>query len=88
MNETFGGIAISMQNPSASDLAIEVITPDSLNQWSTAQTYYDEAKKINITARGYIPEERRFGVIVRDRWDNATDTVFATVTPWEEYELD
>ena len=29
-----------------------------------------------------------FGVIVRDRWDNATDTVFATVTPWEEYELD
>ena len=88
MNETFGGIAISMQNPSASDLAIEVITPDSLNQWSTAQTNYTAAKKINITARGYKPEERMFGVIVRDRWDNATDTVFATVTPWEEYELD
>lgn len=58
-NETFGGIAISMQNPSASDLAIEVITPDSLNQWTTVQTNYTAAKNINITARGYKPEERK-----------------------------
>ena len=40
-----------MQNPSASDLAIEVITPDSLNQWTTVQTNYTAAKNINITAR-------------------------------------
>lgn len=44
-----------MQNPSASDLAIEVITPDSLNQWTTVQTNYTAAKNINITARGYKP---------------------------------
>ena len=88
MNETFGGIAITMKNPSASDLTVEVITPDSLNQWSTAQTQYTAAKQISVTIRGYEHKERVFGVIVKDRWDNRTDTAFTTVVPWEEYELD
>lgn len=86
-NETFGGIAITMENPSASDLVVEVITPDSLNQWSIAQTQYTAAKDINVTIRGYKPEERTFGIIIRDKWENATDTLFKTITPWEEYEL-
>lgn len=88
MYETFGGIGISMKNPSASDLTIEVITPDTLNQWSIAQTNYTATKNVSITVRGYEPQERKFGVTIRDRWDNVTDTIFATVTPWEEYELD
>lgn len=86
--ETFGGIAVTMENPSASDLTVEIITTDSLNQWTTAQTNYTSAKNISITVRGYESVERVFGVIVRDRWDNSTDTVFTSVVPWEEYELD
>lgn len=88
VSETFGGIAVAMKNPSANDLSIEVITPDSLGQWVTAQQNYTSSKLINFAVRGYESEERTFGVIVRDRWDNVTDTVFTTVKPWEEYELD
>lgn len=88
MEVTFGGIAVTMDNPSASDLTVEVITPDSLNQWTTAQMAYTSAKNINVTIRGYENKERTFGVIVGDRWDNYTDTTFTTVVPWEEYELD
>lgn len=43
-SETFGGIAVTMENPSASDLTVEIITTDSLNQWTTAQTNYTSAK--------------------------------------------
>lgn len=88
VSETFGGIALSMSNPSASDLSVEVITPDSLGQWSTALINYTSSKSINLSVRGYDAEERTFGIIVKDRWDNVTDTVFNTVVPWEEYELD
>ena len=85
---TFGGIFVSMENPSGNDLVIDVVTPDSLNQWNTAYTQYTSAKDISFAVRGYENKERTFGVTVRDRWDNQTDTVFTTVVPWEEYELD
>ena len=52
-NRNFWRYCYIHANPSASDLAIEVITPDSLNQWTTVQTNYTAAKNINITARGY-----------------------------------
>ena len=88
VSETFGGIAVAMKNPSASDLSIEVITSDSLGQWATAQQNYTSSKSVSFAVRGYESKERTFGVIIRDRWDNVTDTVFSTVKPWEEYELD
>lgn len=88
LNETFGGLSISMQNPSASDLTIEVLTEDTPDQWSTAHTQYTAAKKIEFAVRGYQPQARKFGVTIRDRWENTTDTTYIDVVPLEEHELD
>ena len=88
MDGTFGGLAVSMENPSAKDLVIEVFTTDDQEQWTTAQTQYTAAKEIDFAVRGYTPQPREFGVVIKDRWDNATDTTYINVTPLEEHELD
>lgn len=41
-----------------------------------------------LTVRGLPAEENRFGIYVRDRWDNLSDTLFFTATPWREDYLD
>ena len=88
MHETFGGLAVALQNPSADDLTIEVLTEDAPDQWSTAHTQYTAAKKVEFAVRGYEPQDRKFGVTIRDRWGNSTDTVYTEVVPLEEHELD
>lgn len=88
MTDTFGGVAVTMQNPHESDLSIDVVTTDSLDQLAVIQTQYTSVKDISFAVRGYEPEERIFGIVIRDRWDNVTDTIFQSIIPWEEHELD
>lgn len=84
----FGGATVLLENKLKGNLIVDVLSKDSLDQWYSVQTEYTSNKSIRLPLRGFKPEERIFGVCLRDRWDNVTDTVFATLTPLEEYQLD
>ena len=45
-------------------------------------------KEGSFAVRGFDPLERTFGVFVRDRWNNRSDTLFADLTPVFEQKLD
>lgn len=87
---TFGGLSVGFENPGKGNLVIEVITPDSTDasQWVVAERRYTNAVDGRFSARGFKPEEREFGVLVRDRWNNVSDTTFSRITPLFEEVLD
>ncbi len=79
--ETFGGVTISYQNSGGASMAVTLFTPDGNGEMKEVDTYYSKLKEGNFSARGFAAEPRRFGVVIRDRWGNLSDTAKAEITP-------
>lgn len=88
LTDTFGGVRVTFENEAEANLIISVLTTDSLGDLVPADTYYTKRKEGSFAVRGYDPEERIFGVFIRDRWNNLTDTLYADITPIFEEQLD
>jgi hypothetical protein len=88
MQPTFGGVDVSFLNESKADVKITVLTPDSLGDLTTADIHYTQIDSGDFSVRGYDSVERKFGVFVRDRWNNYSDTLFENIKPFYEEELD
>jgi hypothetical protein len=88
VKEDWGGISFSFQNANEANLAVEVITPDSLGDWTTSEIFYTKMKEARFSVRGFEPVKRRFGIFLRDRWDNRSDTIMGEYTPMLEQFLD
>ncbi len=84
---TFGGLKVEFENESEANLKLIVLTPDSLGDLYTPYIHYTKSKGGNFSVRGFDAVERTFGVYVLDRWNNYSDTLYATVTPWYEEKL-
>lgn len=87
MQSIFGGVRILFENASEADLSINLLTQDSFGEFVPAETFYTKRKAGSVNARGYAPVEKKFGVYLRDRWNNHSDTLYASVTPLFEVEL-
>lgn len=88
MRPTFGGVNVQFVNPSEADVKITVLTTDSLGKLYPTDVYYTKRDSGDFSARGFPATKRKFGVFVRDRWNNYSDTVFTTLTPFFEEEID
>ncbi|UII21460.1 DUF5000 domain-containing lipoprotein [Fulvivirga ligni] len=85
---TFGGIFINFLNESKADLKINVVTTDSLDDFYIADTYYTKRTEGTMSVRGFDSLSRVFGVYIRDRWDNYSDTLFTELKPYYEEKID
>lgn len=83
---TFGGPNIAYLNGSKAKVVIELLL-DSSGVWVNRDAEYTELEAGNFSSRGLPPVERKFGVFVRDRWDNHSDTMVLNLTPVPEEEL-
>ncbi len=92
INESFGGVIINIEkNTSNADLAI-VLMADTLvdttkPQWVDLQTFHTKSREIKFARRGLKPAPFQFGVYLRDRWNNVSDTIYKTLTPIQEIKL-
>ena len=86
LDATFSGVRVSFQNSSQADLSIVVLVDSTgLNKWSPVTTYYSKALDGTFYGRGAFPAtEKRFAVFVRDRWNNKSDTLIKSLTPFAE----
>lgn len=84
----FGGIDVSFQNATEADIAMVVIAPDSLGDFATLNTNYTTLKQGKFMTRDLKAVETKFGIYVRDRWGNVSDTLNVTLTPIYEERLD
>jgi hypothetical protein len=79
--ETFGGVSVSYQNQGEASMALTLLARNANGEMQEVDTYYSKLKEGRFSARGFAAEKRQFGVVVRDRWGNLSDTAFAEVTP-------
>jgi len=84
----FAGVRITASNPNAQDVAIEIVRKDSTGKWIPYLPYiYSSQKDISFTSRGLDTITQEFGVTVRDRFLNYTDTIYKKVNPLYEEQL-
>lgn len=84
----FGGLNITYENPDQGNLIMQILRQTSTREWVIADTYYTKSSGGNFYVRGQESVETTFGVVVKDRWDNRTDTLKTKLTPIFEQELD
>lgn len=88
LDSTFGGIRVNFDNPDTASIAIGVVVKDSAGEWRQVDYHYTSQKQGSFAIRGFPPVEREWGVFVRDRWMNHSDTLKEKWTPIYEIELD
>ena len=94
---TFGGVRVKLDgNPSNAALAVVLIQdtlltddgkPASEIEWEELYTFHTSAEKITLNRRGLDAEPKIFGVYLRDRWGNISDTLYRKLEPMEEIKL-
>lgn len=84
----FGGVQFRWQNPNNAPLAYIILSEDTTGTLVPIETVYSGVTDGQYTIRGFEPEEREFAMVLRDRWDNFSDTTKITVTPLFEQQLD
>lgn len=87
----FGGAQFNWVNELRAPLTLEFLAQDSLGKLQTMRIITSEADSARQSIRGFEPEPRVFGVIIRDFWDNKSDTIFpegGSILPMYEEKLD
>lgn len=84
----FGGINTSFTNPAEDNIAIIVMKMDANGDFVTYDTHYTDLRQSNYSVRGFDSIPSKFGIYVRDRWGNLSDTFVTTVKPLFEARLD
>jgi hypothetical protein len=79
----FGGINVNYKNVNKAKVVIEVLL-DSAGEWLSLDAEYTEIAAGDFSVRGMPPVERTFGIFVRDRWGNHSDTLVTKKTPVPE----
>ena len=96
--QAFGGVKIRITgNTPKADLTICLLRDKDLGdkdkdvsemKWEEVTTLFTAAETITLARRGLDPVEAIYGVYLRDRWGNVSDTVSMVITPLEETMLD
>jgi hypothetical protein len=93
--ETFGGLNVAYLNPTMANIVIGVLVKDSTGFWQHVDFHYSSQAANNFNVRGFSqnqpplpPRQYTFGIYVKDRWDNHSDTLVVTLTPIYEELLD
>lgn len=83
MVTAFGGMNIKASNPERENLAYLILMKNIFGEWEPlSSSLYSAAETVNYTIRGYSSDSvYQFGVVLRDRWLNYTDTIFAEIKP-------
>ncbi len=87
----FGGAQFNWINEEKAPLNFEFLTQDSLGRMQTMRIITSEADTSRYSLRGYEPTPRLFAAIIRDYWNNVTDTIYppeGTIVPMFEERLD
>ena len=92
-----GGVKVKISgNESKSDLAVCILRDEDVSnagkpvseiKWKEVTTLFTASNNITLTRRGIDPVEAIFGVYIRDRWGNVSDTLSAVLTPAQEIQI-
>ncbi|MDD2327436.1 MAG: DUF4959 domain-containing protein [bacterium] len=91
ISSDFGGAYYTWKNLDKVLLTAEMVVEADNGDMQTARIVTSNLETPFFSIRGYEPTPRKFGIILKDNWDNLSDTIYpegGTVTPWLEMTLD
>jgi len=80
MRETFSGVFLKWENPSRAEIGISLYVEDSLGFMNLDYTHFTRESG-QYSFRGYKDEERKFRIIIKDRWNNTSTPLDTLLTP-------
>lgn len=86
--EDFGGASLTFTNKGKGNVGIVVLTADNNGDLTPNDALYTSQESGFFSVRGFDTVSRVFGVYVRDRWNNRSDTIIKTLKPLYETLLD
>jgi hypothetical protein len=87
----WGGPRFSWINEDKAPLIFEFFAPDEEGNFRTMRVLGSTLDTTNYALRGYPPKPQRFAAVIRDYWDNVSDTIYpsgGSLTPWLEEKAD
>jgi hypothetical protein len=84
----FGGINVKYKNVSETSIAVVLLTNDSTGNFVPVNTAYTKLKQGDFSTRNLKAVDTKFGIYIRDRWGNKSDTLLFHLTPLFEEQLD
>ena len=81
MARDIGGVHVQWANETRTPVNVLLYAADKLGQLQLAEVLYTSVAVGDYYLRGFDDQERRFAVLVKDRWDNYSDTVSGYFTP-------
>ncbi len=88
MKPDFGGVNITCINKTKSSLGIITVLPDETNKYQIISQNYTDQDTISFSLRGYDTIPHQFGVYVTDQWGNISDTLYSSIKPVYEAQMD
>lgn len=98
VTQDFGGVNIQFDNTSGTEFVVHILAKDEDGAWFLHDRLYTIARAPDYTSRDLEAVEQEFGFYFQDRWQNISDTLYSTITPlyeeelnkalWKHYELD
>jgi hypothetical protein len=88
MTADFGGVLFTWENSSNAPLAFYLFAEDSSGVFTHFETVYSGVTDGSYALRGFDPGERKFGIVIQDKWKNTSDTLVQMMTPLFEQLLD
>lgn len=91
ISSDFGGAYYTWKNLDKVLLTAEMLVESDNGKMQTARIVTSNLEAPFFSIRGYEPIPRKFAIILKDNWDNVSDTIYPegeTVTPWLEMTLD
>ncbi|NLO00809.1 MAG: DUF5126 domain-containing protein, partial [Bacteroidales bacterium] len=86
VNETFGGLYVTWENPYKEDIGISLFMEDSTGTMVHNYTYFTNVAEQGYSFRGLENTPTRFQIQIRDNWDRYSDPLDTVMTPiYEEY---
>ncbi|UMB60287.1 DUF4959 domain-containing protein [Lutibacter sp. A80] len=73
----FGGARFTWENALNTPVSIELMSTNEQGELETVETVYTEQTATKSSLRGYESEPRIFAAVIRDRYDNFSDTIYA-----------
>ena len=84
VSPSWGGMKITWDNPDSEQIFIYVSAPGEDGEEQLVQTIISQEAAGNTAIRGLEAVEKEFHIVVRDIYENYTDTLTVTITPLYE----
>lgn len=87
LKEDFGGIRYTWENETMANICLHILKKNKAGEYTAMDDLYTKRKQGEGQYLGLPALESDFAVYITDRWDNASDTLKATLTPIFEMQI-